>query len=306
MPAASPCRSSCATAASTSASCRRITDAIVANAQTQIAPAARAARRSAPMCRSIDVEVDRDQGADAARHRSTRSSRRCRPISARPTSTSSTSSAAPSRSTSRPTRSSGCRRDDIDNLTVRNQQRRHDAARHAGRRSRRRSGPSLISLYNLYPSATIIGLPAQGFSSGQAMALMEQIAAQDPAARHRLRMDRDVVPGEDRRQPDLLRLRARAAAGLSRARRPVRELVRADLGDPGGAAGAARPGVGAARRCGIDEQSLHPDRPHPADRAVGQERDPDRRGRARAARPRRQAASWRRRSRRRARASGRS
>jgi len=38
-------------------------------------------------------------------------------------------------------------------------------------------GPSLISLYNLYPSATIIGLPAQGFSSGQSMALMEQIAA---------------------------------------------------------------------------------------------------------------------------------
>ena len=37
-------------------------------------------------------------------------------------------------------------------------------------------GPSLISLYNLYPSATIIGLPATGFSSGQAMQLMEQIA----------------------------------------------------------------------------------------------------------------------------------
>ena len=28
-------------------------------------------------------------------------------------------------------------------------------------------GPSLISLYNLYPSATIIGLPATGYSSGQ-------------------------------------------------------------------------------------------------------------------------------------------
>ena len=38
-------------------------------------------------------------------------------------------------------------------------------------------GPSLISLYNLYPSATVIGLPATGFSSGQAMKLMEQIAA---------------------------------------------------------------------------------------------------------------------------------
>jgi hydrophobic/amphiphilic exporter-1 (mainly G- bacteria), HAE1 family len=37
-------------------------------------------------------------------------------------------------------------------------------------------GPSLISLYNLYPSATVLGLPATGFSSGEAIALMEQIA----------------------------------------------------------------------------------------------------------------------------------
>jgi hydrophobic/amphiphilic exporter-1 (mainly G- bacteria), HAE1 family len=39
------------------------------------------------------------------------------------------------------------------------------------------TGPPLISLYNLYPSATVIGIPAQGVSSGQGMALMEQIAA---------------------------------------------------------------------------------------------------------------------------------
>ena len=37
-------------------------------------------------------------------------------------------------------------------------------------------GPSLLSLYNLYPSSTVVGLPASGFSSGEAMALMEQIA----------------------------------------------------------------------------------------------------------------------------------
>jgi HAE1 family hydrophobic/amphiphilic exporter-1 len=39
------------------------------------------------------------------------------------------------------------------------------------------TGPSLISLYNLYPSSTVIGMPARGFSSGQAMSLMEQVAA---------------------------------------------------------------------------------------------------------------------------------
>jgi hydrophobic/amphiphilic exporter-1 (mainly G- bacteria), HAE1 family len=38
-------------------------------------------------------------------------------------------------------------------------------------------GPSLITLYNLYPAATMVGGPAQGYSSGQAMALMEEIAA---------------------------------------------------------------------------------------------------------------------------------
>jgi HAE1 family hydrophobic/amphiphilic exporter-1 len=38
------------------------------------------------------------------------------------------------------------------------------------------TGPALVSLYNLHPSATIIGAPAPGFSSGQAMDLMEQTA----------------------------------------------------------------------------------------------------------------------------------
>ena len=38
-------------------------------------------------------------------------------------------------------------------------------------------GPALISLYNLYPSASVIGVPNTGFSSGDAIKLMEQIAA---------------------------------------------------------------------------------------------------------------------------------
>ncbi|MEP9375464.1 efflux RND transporter permease subunit [Aquabacter sp. CN5-332] len=39
------------------------------------------------------------------------------------------------------------------------------------------SGSPLISLYNLYPTATIVGTNAPGFSSGQALDMMEQIAA---------------------------------------------------------------------------------------------------------------------------------
>jgi HAE1 family hydrophobic/amphiphilic exporter-1 len=38
-------------------------------------------------------------------------------------------------------------------------------------------GPPLISLYNLYPSAAIVGSPAAGFSSGEGIELMNQIAA---------------------------------------------------------------------------------------------------------------------------------
>jgi HAE1 family hydrophobic/amphiphilic exporter-1 len=38
-------------------------------------------------------------------------------------------------------------------------------------------GAPLISLYNLYPSSSIIGLPAAGFSSGESIRLMEEDAA---------------------------------------------------------------------------------------------------------------------------------
>ena len=38
-------------------------------------------------------------------------------------------------------------------------------------------GPPLISLYNLYPSSSVLGLPAAGFSSGEALRLMEENAA---------------------------------------------------------------------------------------------------------------------------------
>ena len=38
------------------------------------------------------------------------------------------------------------------------------------------TGPALVNHYNLYPSAEISGIPAPGTSSGQAIALMEQVA----------------------------------------------------------------------------------------------------------------------------------
>jgi len=38
-------------------------------------------------------------------------------------------------------------------------------------------GPQIITRYNLYPSAAVTGEPAQGFSSGESLKVMEQIAA---------------------------------------------------------------------------------------------------------------------------------
>jgi HAE1 family hydrophobic/amphiphilic exporter-1 len=65
---------------------------------------------------------------------------------------------------------------DIENLTVRNQQ---GAMIPLGTMITIEPivGPPLISLYNLYPAASIIGLPAAGFSSGEAIRLMDQNAA---------------------------------------------------------------------------------------------------------------------------------
>lgn len=38
-------------------------------------------------------------------------------------------------------------------------------------------GPPIVSLYNLYPSAAVVGSAAPGFSSGEAIALMDEVAA---------------------------------------------------------------------------------------------------------------------------------
>jgi HAE1 family hydrophobic/amphiphilic exporter-1 len=65
--------------------------------------------------------------------------------------------------------------DDLLNLYVRSQDNQMvpiGAVAHLGSEV----GPSLVTLYNLYPSSTIIGAPARGVSSGQALTVMADIA----------------------------------------------------------------------------------------------------------------------------------
>src|SRR5262249_4495949 len=66
---------------------------------------------------------------------------------------------------------------DIENLSVRNQQ-GNMIPLGTVVKIEPIVGAPLISLYNLYPSSSVIGLPAAGFSSGEAIRLMEQDAAE--------------------------------------------------------------------------------------------------------------------------------
>ena len=113
--------------------------------------------------------------------------------------------------------------DDLLNLYVRSQDNQMvpiGAVAHLGSEV----APSLITLYNLYPSSTIIGAPARGVSSGQALEAMEGIAKNDLAERCLLPMDRDVLSGKADRQSALLPVRTIRSAGLSLPRRSIREL----------------------------------------------------------------------------------
>ena len=108
-------------------------------------------------------------------------------------------------------------------------------------------GPALISLYNLYPSATIVGGAGDGFSSGEALSVMEQIADKTlpPGFGYEwtaMSYQEKIVGGQI-----FFVFGAGHAAGLSVPGRAVRKLDRAAERDPGRAAGAARPGADAER-----------------------------------------------------------
>ena len=160
--------------------------------------------------------------------------------------------------------------------------------------------PPLITLYNLFPSATIVGAPARGL---QLRPVDDRDGADrqaSAAGRRQLRMDGDVVPGEA--SPAISSTTCSALSVLlvylclagqyESWILPLAVLAAVPLAllGPGDRADQPR------RR----QQSLHADRPDAADRAVGEERHPDRRGGAREA-PRRRASRssrppWRRRA----------
>ena len=144
------------------------------------------------------------------------------------------------------------------------------------------TGPDLVQRYNMYTSVPLQGNAAPGVSSGHgARRRWRQLARADPAAGHRLRMDRARLSRSSTTGNTAIFIFAPVGAvRLPGARGAVRELVAAARHHPDRADGvlSALLGVMAARH---GQQHPDPDRPRRAGRPRGQERHPDRRVRAR-------------------------
>ena len=63
-------------------------------------------------------------------------------------------------------------------------------------------GPPALIRYNNVRAVTVLGSPAPGVSSGQALKAMEQVAARDSSGGLRRRVDRYIIPGKARRRPN--------------------------------------------------------------------------------------------------------
>ncbi len=154
---------------------RAATEALVVRA-AQTPGIARRSRCSKPRRRrsiSISTAPRRSCSASTCRTCSTR----CRSISARPTSTTSICSAAPSASPRRRATRTGWISADVLKIRVRNSN-GDTVPLGSFTTVDNISGPYRVPRYNLYPAAEIDGAAAPGYSQGQAIAIMDKLAAE--------------------------------------------------------------------------------------------------------------------------------
>ena len=139
------------------------------------------------------------------------------------------------------------------------------------------TGPDVVFRYNRYRAIQILGAPAPGVSSGQAIDVMEKVAAQSLSDRLRLRMDRhhlSTKAGARSRRRDLrIRRRCWCFCVSRRCMKAGRSRMAVLLSLPLGLFGALL----AVYLRDFPVRHLHADRHRDADRSGGQERDPDRR-----------------------------
>ena len=83
------------------------------------------------------------------------------------------------------------------------------------------TGPYRVERFNLFPSAAVQGGTKPGFSTGQGLATMEQIAKAVLPRGLRLFVDRDRLPGEARGQHGDLHLPRFGRVRVSSACRPI-------------------------------------------------------------------------------------
>ena len=136
------------------------------------------------------------------------------------------------------------------------------------------SGPAKLERYSGLSAYEIVGSAADGVSSGDAMT-RDGRHDRHPAAGHRLRVGRPVVPGTPVGQPGTDALRHLHPVRVLVSGGAVRKLVDSVLGHAGGAAGRDRRGAGHLGG-GPAQRRVLPDRSADHGGSVGQERDPDR------------------------------
>ena len=99
------------------------------------------------------------------------------------------------------------------------------------------ASPKLMTRFNGFPAVKVTGNPAPGFSSGQAIRVMEEVRERNAAGRFRLRLGRPGAAGEGVGQHLVVGLHLRPDHRVPAARRAVREV---DAADRGGAHRAVR------------------------------------------------------------------
>ena len=137
------------------------------------------------------------------------------------------------------------------------------------------SGPPVITHYNLFRAVEIDGSPAPGYSSGQGLAGMEELAKQDHDAGHELRVDRpDARRNRIQRQGAASSSASAFWSSISPSRRSTRaSRCPSSFCWPCRWRCWARWAWSALR--GLVERCLLPDRPGDADRPLGEELDSD-------------------------------
>ncbi len=94
------------------------------------------------------------------------------------------------------------------------------------------SGPYRVPRYNLYPAAELDGSPAPGYSQGQAIDIMQKLAAETLPPGFSYEWTDARVPADARGQHRRIRFRARRRLRVPRARGAVRKPDAAARRDP--------------------------------------------------------------------------